>query len=274
MAGADLHIHSIWSDGLAGAPEIARQAKRSGLNYISLTDHNILTGVEELSRHMEDSSVQVIPGVEVTVYDDRLGEVHILGYGIDTGDEQLQGALRKTLRRKRQQLAHMIHGLAGEGIHVSDEELRNEAGPGYIGRNALARVLVSKGGAGSIYQAFHRYLGEEGKLYTPVAGMKAETAIDLIHRAGGLAVLAHPTMDMLDAAIRRYAEHGLDGIEVYRPGAGGNEELYAEMVAEDFDLVLTGGSDWHGRRRDGKIGRFSVREKRISAFLDRLRVQA
>jgi hypothetical protein len=219
---------------------------------------------------MDDSSIRVIPGVEITVYDGRLGEVHILGYGIDTTEPRLGMALEKTVRRKRQQVAHMIHGLAGEGVHISDEELREEAGPGYIGRNALARVLVHKGAVGSVYQAFRRYLGEEGKLYTPVAGMKAETAIDLIHGAGGLAVLAHPTMDMLDAAIRRLAENGLDGIEVYRPGAGGNEELYAEMVAKDFGLLLTGGSDWHGRRKDGKLGRFSVKEKRISAFLERI----
>lgn len=270
MAGADLHIHSIWSDGLTSPPEIARQAEQNALRYISLTDHNIINGVEVLVRCLRGTPVTAITGVEITTEDGELGEVHILGYGIDTTDQALRQALREMTERKRKQLAHMMKGLAKEGIQIDDDELRAEAGPGYVGRLALARVLVRKGGASSIYQAFARYLGEEGELYRPPCAMPVGRAIDVIHGAGGLAVLAHPTMNMLDAAIRRYHRLGLDGIEVYRPGAGGNEELYAEMVAEDFGLIMTGGSDWHGRDKDGKLGTFTVEEDKLSGFFGRL----
>jgi hypothetical protein len=274
MPGADLHIHSIWSDGLTSPPEIARQVREARLSYVSLTDHNILNGVEVLVRCLEDTDVEVITGVEMTTADDDLGEVHILGYGIDTANAPLRAALRSVMERKRQQLARMMDGLMKEGIEIGEDGVREQPGPGYVGRLALARVLVRKGGARSIYHAFSRYLGEEGKLYSPLSAMNVGRAIDLIHQAGGLAVLAHPTIDMLDAAIRRYDRLGLDGIEVYRASSGGNEELYAEMLAEDFGLVMTGGSDWHGRRSHGPIGRFRVDEEKIAAFLQRLHVAA
>ncbi len=268
MTGVDLHIHSIWSDGLTPPTQIARQAKHSDLSCISLTDHNILNGVAVLKRSLQKHDIKVIPGVEMTAEDEELGEVHILGYDIDTTHQPLRQELKHVMERKRKQLKKMLDGLRRDGIEITMNEVHQEAGPGYAGRLALARLIVEKSGTPNTHKAFENYLGEDGKVYTPVGIMGVNHAINIIHDAGGYAVFAHPTIDMLDRAVQRYVDAGLDGIEVYRPGASGNEELYAEMVADDFDLLKTGGSDWHGRHRDGHLGSYGIEESKILQFLN------
>jgi predicted metal-dependent phosphoesterase TrpH len=227
-----------------------------------------MNGVAVLKRSLEKHNIKVIPGVEMTAEDEELGEVHILGYAIDTTHQPLRQELKHVMKRKRKQLKEMLDGLKEHGIEITMEEVHQEAGPGYVGRLALARLIVKKGGTPNTYKAFEQFLGEDGEVYTPVGIMDVHHAIDIIHNAGGYATFAHPTIEMLDTAVQRYVEAGLDGIEVYRPGASGNEELYAEMVADDFDLLKTGGSDWHGRHRDGHLGNYAVEESKILQFLN------
>ncbi|MFW6457525.1 MAG: PHP domain-containing protein, partial [Planctomycetota bacterium] len=131
MSGVDLHIHSIWSDGQASPTQIALQAQNSDLSCIALTDHNILNGIEALIRSLPSTDISVIRGVEMTAEDDELGEVHILGYGIDTSFHPLREALKHVMERKRQQLSKMMEGLQKRGITITMEEVHREAGPGY-----------------------------------------------------------------------------------------------------------------------------------------------
>ncbi|MFW5915535.1 MAG: PHP domain-containing protein [Planctomycetota bacterium] len=271
--GVDLHIHSNWSDGLVSPSRIARDAVKAGLKWICLADHNNINGVEVLCRRLQRSPVRVIRGVEMTAEDGMLGEIHILGYGIDTGSRLLRQALQDIMDRKWRQICRMVQGLNDSGMELTPEMVRREAGSGYVGRRALARLMMRQGYVKNIYQAFSRYLGEEGSVYVPVGGMRVERVIRLIHDAAGIAVLAHPTADMLDECIEDYVRWGLDGIEVYRPGTRGNNELYAEMIAEDLGLVTTGGSDWHGRGKDGRLGSFAVPHTQISDFLEALELQ-
>ena len=269
MAGkGDLHIHSTHSDGAAQPAEIARQAVGGGLSFISLTDHNCIEGVEELRRHLAGTSVRVIDGVEVSADADGETEIHILGYGVDIGNQALLAGLAGIVARKREQLDRMVAALRRQGVSISSDEIPDR-GTGYVGRPALARLLLDKGVVRTYGEAFARFLGVEGSVYGPLGGMGPAECIELIHQAGGLAVLGHPSMGLLDGWVIRLAQAGLDGMEVYRPNSGGNEELYAEMVARDFGLVATAGSDWHGRPSECPLGTFTVDADRLAEFFAR-----
>lgn len=267
--GVDLHIHSDHSDGLASTAEIARQALSAGLSCIALADHNGVDGLEELHELLDGAGVRVVDAVEMSADGENESEIHILGYGIDPHNELLRAAFARVVELKRQQLDAMVSLLRRRGIDISPEEVPDRQGA-YVGRPALARLLVQKGVVHTAGQAFARYLGVQGDVYVPLGAIGPAECVELIHRAGGLAVLGHPSIGLLDAWAARLAEAGLDGIEVYRPNIQGSEELYAQAVARDFGFVETGGSDWHGRPEGGPLGTFVVQQSDLRPFFARL----
>jgi len=270
MSGVDLHLHSSCSDGKATPAEIAARAVQAGIDCISLTDHGMVDGLGQLRRCLEGSGLELVDGVELVADVAALEEIHILGYGIDTGNQALLEGLKRVVRLKRKQLAGMVEQLQQQGVRVSCEEIPDWESKDYVGRPALAQLLVSKGVVRTRRAAFDQYLTAGGSAYVPLGAMSPAQCVDLIHQAGGLAVLAHPNLRQLDTWVRPLVAAGLDGIEVYRSSVGGNDELYAEMVTQDFGLVATGGSDWHGRDSDGPLGAFSVPRERLLPFFEKL----
>jgi predicted metal-dependent phosphoesterase TrpH len=267
---ADLHIHSDWSDGLASPARIAREIARSDLKFTSLTDHNTVGGLPELHAHLQGSGVVMVNGVELSSSLPETGQLHVLGYGIDGDCQPLRQAMKRILGWKREQLRRILRTLREQNVAVQEEELLSGEAQRYVGRLDLARLLVQKGYTRSTGQAFARYLGREGSAYYPARTFEPAECIRLIHAAGGLAVLAHPTPAELDACVEKLAAAGLDGIEAYRPGAAGHAELYAEEVAKSLGLLVTGGSDWHGRASDPPLGAFRVTGRKLAGFLARL----
>lgn len=266
----DLHIHTNMSDGCFGPSQVVRMAASGGLDTLAISDHNTIAGLLEARRTARELGVRLIPGVELTCTVAGVGEVHVLGYSFDATNAALIETFDHIRALKRTQISRIIDRLNEEGISIAFDEVEREAQSCYVGRQHLARALLSKRAVGSRYDIFQQYIGSDGRAYVPLDPFPPETAIGAIHEAGGLAVLAHPSIGLVDMAIKALIKAGLDGIEIYRPASQGSEQLYMEMVAEDLGLLATGGSDWHGFPSDPPIGSFWAREELIRPFLERI----
>jgi predicted metal-dependent phosphoesterase TrpH len=270
MRSGDLHIHTSASDGLVAPAVVARQVAACGLDFFALADHNSLAGLPQARAALPPGGPQIITGVELSAQPGEGEEVHVLGYGVDPDCPALSEVCRELITRKREQILEILSRLRAEGIDVDPQALALEDLERYPGRPALAELLVSDGVVRSAGEAFGRYLSRGAETFVPMQAFSPALCIEVVHQAGGLAVLAHPFIAAVDRSLRSLVEAGLDGIEVHRPTLTGNEQLYIEKAAEHFGLVATGGSDWHGRGRDGPIGKFSVTEEMLRGFFERL----
>lgn len=267
---ADLHIHTSMSDGYFSPSQVVRMAGSAGLDVIAITDHNTIAGLLEGRRIARELNVSFISAVELTSTIPEVGEIHLLGYGFDTTNAALIEAFEHVRQLKRKQILKIVENLGQEGINIRFEDVLRQAESCYVGRQHVARALLSKKNPLSRHEIFQTYIGREGKAYAQMAPFAPEEAIATISAAGGVTVLAHPSIDLVDRCIRRLVEAGLGGLEVYRPQCQGNELLYLEMVAEDLGLIATGGSDWHGLPHDPPLGTFSVKEAALQPLMERL----
>jgi len=266
MAKGDLHIHTSVSDGMLTPCELARAALQSGLDFLSVTDHNSLGALEEVGGALAGGRIRFIPGVELSAQPRDGDEIHILGYGFGGELGPLEELCREVRRRKRDQLREIAFRLHRYGVDVDAEQAIEAHEGGAVGRPVLAELLVRDGIVETLGQAFRRYLGRDSPAFVPMGYVSPRRCIEAIHRAGGLAVLAHPSIDTIDRWIQPLAALGLDGVEAYRPSLTGNDQLYVEKAAEHFGLFVTGGSDWHGRRSEAPLGAFWISEDETREF--------
>lgn len=250
----DLHSHTQASDGMNKPAENVRLAKEKGLTGLAITDHDTVAGIEEALLAGKELGVDVVPGIEIST---RAGgkDIHVLGYFLDYEDEQLQERLAR-LRSVREERNHLIIAkLQQLGVEITMEEV--QAGldrplrPGEsLGRPHIADALVRKGYVSDMREAFDRYLAEGKPGYASLPRIAPEEAIMWIHEGGGAAVLAHPGLYGDDELVRSILEHGKpDGIEVYHSDHGPEEESRYTAMAEQYGLIVTGGSDYHGVRQ-------------------------
>lgn len=250
MPGIDLHTHSTASDGTLSPTELIQAAKDAGLEAISLTDHDTTGGLEEASAKAKDLAIEFIPGCELSVVSPS-GNMHILGYWIPAGASKLSLTL-ESLRKRRHERNHLIMAkLNALGLGIHYDEVLAVAGGDAVGRPHIAQVMHSKGYVDSVNEAFRAYLGSEGKAYVPKDKLGPRQAIELLKSVNATVVLAHPFLlglqgPDLRGVIRQLKDYGLDGLEVYytmhRPD---QTETYLR-IAQDMDLLVTGGSDFHG----------------------------
>jgi predicted metal-dependent phosphoesterase TrpH len=240
----DLHMHSTASDGAKTPEAVVAAAIAAGLSAIALTDHDTVAGMAAARAAGERSKIRIITGVELSAVEGDL-ETHVLGLHLAdvTELEHLLGDLR-TMRLKR--AVAMVERLNALGVTVTmDAVLANAAG-GAIGRPHVARAIVSGGFASDFKQAFERYLGNGRAAYVPKEKLSIADAVGMIHRSGGLAVLAHPGSLATRERIAAFAQVGLDGIEVLHPSHSWEDSQRLDALAAEFQLVRSGGSDWHG----------------------------
>lgn len=265
----DLHIHSTASDGGLPPSEVVEAAVAGGLDVMALADHDTVDGVGP-ALHAAGDRLRLIPAIEISALHNGR-DVHVLGYGVDTATPILQQytALASTVREER--IREMIRKLDDLDIHVDFEAVLAEAGPNSstLARPHLARVLLSAGHVTSVPEAFDRYLGDEGPAFVPVQLLDVAEAIDHIHEAGGLAVWAHPPLPLLGGALREFVEAGLDGLECYRPRVNPQDLNRLLNKARQHDLLVTGGSDWHGPWH-GSLGTFHVGQDQVAELLGRV----
>lgn len=245
---ADLHTHTLYSDGQLAPAALLEKAAARGLGMLAITDHDTIAGWEAAQAAAARSPVELIPGVElsVTVSDQ---EVHLLGYGFDPSHAGLRAHLERFTEARRERARRMVEKLNAHGIELSFEAVEQAAAEARsIGRPHVATALVAAGHVASHDEAFEQYLHRDGPAYADKPAFPAGDALDLLHAAGGIGVLAHPgdwTSGRLLYQLRRV---GLDGIEVWHPSHDAPLVEYYERLGRDFDLALTGGSDYHGHR--------------------------
>lgn len=245
--GLDLHTHSTASDGKLTPAELVNRAMMTELDGIALTDHDTVAGLDEAIRTGTTAGFAVIPGIELTTdYGDE--EVHILGYGIDRNRPRLLEKLDKILISRLERAEGMLKRLERAGVHLTMEQIRVFATGEFVGRPHIYRAMKAQGIIGEDPQrkAFQHYLGTHGLAYLPHREIESLEAIELIRDAGGLPVLAHPGRMGRADFIRRLVEHGLAGLEVYYPSHTPAQIRQFAKLAKEFELIMTGGSDFHG----------------------------
>ena len=255
MQRADLHLHTTRSDGSCHPPELVKMAVEADLKAISVADHDSVQAIEATRKLCEEFDIHLVPGVELTAYsrgESRSGEyeLHLLGYFIDETDPYFLQALADLKRIRVERIEKMVTRLRELGLDLSAEDVFQHVDDGSAGRVHVAQELVRREVVSDIKEAFNRYLAEDKPAYVAKKRLTPAEAIHLIHEAGGVAVLAHPGAGpSLREKLEELEEAGLDGIEVHYPGHSAEQEAYWLDAARKLDLVVTGGSDFHGEAK-------------------------
>jgi len=245
MKFADLHLHTRHSDGTFTPEELVAYAAHHGLSAIALTDHDTVEGCAAAARACEAVGIQFITGTELTAeYEDT--EVHLLGYFLDTVNERLLAEITKFQTVRQQRIYEMVARINEMGVPLQVESVFALANCQSPGRPHVARALVKAGLIRNLDEAFDRFLKKGRGAWVPKARMSALDSIELIHQAGGLAVMAHPGLIRTDEIIPGLVAAGLDGIECFHTKhSTAMSERYL-MLADQHHLLVTGGSDCHG----------------------------
>jgi len=256
----DLHIHSKASDGTFSPAEIVERARNFHLSGIAITDHDTVSAIEETRALCAERGLEFIPAVELST-SALEGRMHILGYYIDTDNVELNGLTEGMSTSRHNRISAMCERLREIGIPCDYDEVRRIADGASIGRPHLAEHMVNIGVVRNVRQAFYEYLAEGGKVYISKKSNPPEQTIETIHRAGGLAIAAHPgvTHGMMDF-LPELVDMGIDGFEAYYPGHDHETTSKILSMAKDLGLLVTGGSDCHGMRKgQPMLGIFKVK---------------
>ena len=240
----DLHAHSTASDGTASPTLFVQTAARAGLTVVALTHHDAVDAVAEAMAAATPVGVRVVPGVELSVMDGK-EEVHLLGLHL-ADVAAIADALREFRDGRTARAAAMVAALNALGIHVTMEQVLAEAAGGAVGRPHVARAMIAGGFATDSREVFDRWLGNGKPAYVEKPRLDVADGVALIHRAGGLAIWAHPGDDGRRAKFERLVAAGIDGAEVRHPGHSSADQARIGALVEFFHLVPSGGSDWHG----------------------------
>lgn len=252
----DLHIHSTASDGTFSPSEILNMARDLMLGAISITDHDTIEGSRQAVFNGIPPSIKFLTGVEISAafpssFSRSSGSLHILGYGIKLEDLKLNQTLKLLQQSRRDRNPHIVERLKSLGFDLSLTEIMKEAGKSQIGRPHIAQVMVKKNYAKSIDEAFDKYLAKGRPAYVDKYRIPSAEAIEVILNARGLPVLAHPGLlddegDAVLGLVDELKKMGLKGIEVFYPEHTSVQTAYYTEIAKRFDLLLTGGTDFHG----------------------------
>ena len=272
----DLHMHSTASDGVYSPADVVQIALVHQMDVIALTDHDSVSGVLDAQNAAAASGrLEVIPGIELCTENAQHTEWHLLGYLFDPQDRPPRGMLAELQNARTTRAAQMVQKLADLGIKIPLERVYAVAGTGSVTRPHVAQVLIENGYATSIQDAFEKYIGSAGPAYVLHYQLEPARAIDLIHRAGGVAVLAHPGhYENCRAVIENMVPVGLDGLEVYYFDHTPAMVEEFEFLARRHHLVSTVGSDFHRREADGSARIGSVKTPPHVHVMESLRERA
>ena len=245
MKFADLHLHTHFSDGTFSPEELTGHAQRLGFAALALTDHDSVEGCARMAAACHAAGIEFITGTELTAeYNDT--ELHILGYFLDTQNQKLLVELSRFQSVRQDRIREMVVRLNALNIPLEAETVFALANCRSPGRPHVARALVKAGLVKNLDEAFERFLKKNRPAWVPKAKMSALEGVELIHQAGGLAVMAHPGLNRTDEIIPALVDAGLDGIECFHTKhTAAMSDRYLE-IAGRFNLLVTGGSDCHG----------------------------
>ena len=246
MGGVDLHTHTTASDGALAPNELVREAARRGVRVLAITDHDSTEGLaeamDEAARH---PPLTLVPGIEINCDADS-GEIHILGYFPDYQTEWFQAFCRAQRRERAARVRRIAGRLAELGMPIDPQDVFDLVKEGSAGRPHIAQVMVKRGYVKSVREAFDKYLRAGGPAHVPRKKLSPAEAVALLRKAHGVPVLAHPGLAGMDEEIPALLHAGLMGIECYYHEHSAAQTAAYLQKCKDFDLVATGGSDFHG----------------------------
>jgi hypothetical protein len=266
----DLHLHTTASDGLYTPAEILDLVRRIGLAAYSITDHDTLNGYRDAERLTRTDDPELVAGVELSILVET-GDLHILAYLFDPDDERLNTALSLFQKSRNQRGRLIVEKLRNMGLHIPYELVLETAHNSVVGRPHIAEAMHKLSITRTYEEAFWKYIGKDGPAYVPKMRITPQEAIELIHDAGGIAVMAHPMLDSMFTYIEPLVALGLDGIEVYHYTAAPTNVRRLKQIAQEHGLLLSGGSDFHGRTgREESVGSHKV----PAEYLERMKERA
>ncbi len=256
---ADLHTHSIFSDGANSPCDLIKLAKEKNLKAIAITDHDSVSGIPEAIECGKIHDVEIIPGLEISA-DLHDKEIHLIGLFIDFNNDELQNYLKFFRNEREKRAERIIKKLASLNVDISMDEIFEEAKNSAIGRPHIANILFRKGYVEDYFDAFNKYLGDYAPAFERKIHVSLKSAIKIINDAGGLAILAHPGK-IEEETLLQIIKSGIDGIEVVHPSHTTFLEKFYHGITEQYCLLASGGSDFHGgiKEDDDNFGKFVVK---------------
>ena len=266
LQGVDMHVHTTASDGIFDAAYLIDLAIGQGICGIAISDHDTVAAVAPAMAYAkaqaENKDFLVVPAIEISAeWQER--EIHILGYGIDFESPYLLQELQKLQKEREIRLVKILAKLKEHGI-VLDAEKLNAMGEGVIGRAHIARLMVQEKYCQSMGEVFENWLSRKGKAYVTRPKLSPAEAINLVRKAGGVPVMAHPGMAKADAYISTMVELGLGGLEIHHPNHTLEDTVHYEKLADAYGIFKTGGSDCHGDR----VGMITTPLETVKAILN------
>ena len=242
---ADLHLHTNFSDGTYTPEELTALGKRLGFHALALSDHDTVEGCARMGAACAAAGIEFIPASELTAEIEE-HEVHLLGYFLDTTNARLLVELARFQAVRQNRIREMVARIQEMNVPLREEQVFEIANCRSPGRPHVARALVKAGFCRNLDEAFERFLKKNRPAWVPKCKMGATEAIELIHHAGGLAVMAHPGLNNCDDLVPALAACGLDGLECYHTKHGAAQATHYLKMAQQSRLLVTGGSDCHG----------------------------
>lgn len=251
----DLHVHSDRSDGSMTPSELVTLAVEKNLAAFALTDHDTTAGIDEAVKAADGLSLEVIPGIELST--EYMGkDIHMVGLYIDHKSDAFQEYIREFQHSRDVRNQKMCQKLQEHGVDITYEELLAEFPGSVLTRAHYARLMLKKGFVKGLPEAFDRYVGDHAPCFLPREKITPEKGIDLILRSNGIPILAHPILyrmseEHLDDLVKRLKTAGLIGIEAVYSTYNAREERQVRALARKYELLLSGGSDFHGKAKPG-----------------------
>ncbi|HEX9161924.1 MAG TPA: PHP domain-containing protein [Thermoanaerobaculia bacterium] len=271
MRYADLHTHTHHSDGTRSSREVIDVARSSGIQILCISDHDNLAAYFESKAYADSRDVQLIAGVELScIYQGH--DIHILAYAFDPLDERVEARLRSFRRTREDRGRRMVDRLRELGFRIDHARVEQLAAGGAMGRPHVARALVEAGHVSTVSEAFDRLIGAGKPAYVEKERFRIDEAVALIHSAGGVTSVAHPTLyPDHESIVPQLLDAGVDAIEVFHPDVDeANRDMYANL-ARFRGKFVTGGSDDHGTVKTAQtLGTIRVPENLIQPILNRL----
>ncbi len=255
---ADLHTHTTYSDGGNSPCALVRLAKQKGISALGITDHDSVNGINEAIACGEEYGIEIIPGVELST-DVNDTEIHLLGYFIDHEDPDLLNYLEFFRKERALRAKRILEKLIKLGFEIEFSEVIEAAKKSAIGRPHIANVMISKGYVDSYQEAFQKYLGDWAPAFERKIHVSLQSAIKLINDSKGLAFLAHPGK-MSEDLLHTILSSKIDGIEIVHPTHNDSRTKFYKGVANQFCLLTSGGSDFHGgvKKDEENFGKYVI----------------
>lgn len=267
---ADLHTHTIHSDGFLTPRKLVEKAQQCGIETLSITDHDSLNAFPEAIEAAEELGVNLISGLEMSS-DIRDREVHILAYFIELNNVELERYLSFFREERIKRAERITQKLRILGFNITLNDVLEKAKNSAVGRPHIAQALLDKGYLSSYYEAFSKYIGNDCPAYEKKVHISPQSAFKIISDAGGLSFIAHPGL-MSESLLKELIDAGVDGIEVIHPSHSPQQVRFYKGIVNEYFLLECGGSDFHGGKREDEknLGKYTVNSQTLEAMRKRL----